>query len=188
MATLDINTTSDDCYGTSDGGFSATSTTAEIGSTTAGGVTTRAWFPFVVSLWKSLVITSATLKVRSTGNSSGTTCKVKIGCEAADNPSAPTTKNDLYARTLSTSYLTNNNVSAWTAGTEYSFDITGAVQEILNRAGWVPGNTMAVLIHDNGSDADISRIIATEENVTYAQAILEIVYVAGGQVIVFESD
>ena len=182
MATLDINTTSGDCRGDSGGGFSATGANIEIGSNTAGGQTCRAWFPFTVTLWKSLIITSATFKVRAVGGAN-TTCKIKVGCEAADNPSTPTTKTDLYNRTLSTAYLTNNSVPAWTGGNEYTFDITTSVQEILDRSGWSSGNTMAVLIHDNGSTADASRIIAAEEHATYAPAILSIEYVAGGQFI-----
>ena len=176
MAILSINTTASDCGANSGGGYSDTATLIEIGSNTVGGQTCRAWFPFLVALGNAQVITSATLKVRAAGNDSNTTCKVKVGCEAADNPSKPTTKTDLYNRVLSTAYTTNNNVAAWTAGNEYTFDITTAVQEILNRAGWVSGNTMAALFQDNGSTADASRSIAAYENVSYSEAILEIVY------------
>ena len=187
MATLDISTTASDCGADSGGGYSDTATFIEIGSNTAGGQTCRAWIPFTVTLWNSLVITSATLKVKAAGNGSNTTCKVKVGCEAADNPSKPTTKTDLYNRTLSTAYTTNNNVASWTAGTEYTFDITTAVQEILNRAGWASGNTMAVLIQDNGSSISAERQIAAYEHASYAEAKLDIVYYNGGQVIIWSS-
>jgi hypothetical protein len=187
MTTATVNTTSDDQYGVSDGGWSKTSTGIALGNINVSDATTRAWIPFVVNIPNAVDITSAIFKVRAENNYSGTTVKIKIGCEAADNPSAPTNKTTLYARTMTTAYLTNNNVSAWTAGTEYSFDVTTAVQEVLDGAGWASGNTMAILIFDNGSSTDVSRVFASEENVSYAQAILEIEYVYGGNVIITES-
>lgn len=182
-----IYTTADDCFALSDGTFNDTSDYGFLGQQSAG-VTSKIWIPFIVPAWKGLQIVSAHYKVVAQASSSANTVKVKVGCEAADNPSKPTTKNDLFARTLTTAYLTNNLVDAWTAGTEYSFDITTAVQEILDRAGWVASNTMAVMVWDNGSSSDVQRAQSMYEHATYAPPVLEITYDAGGQVIIWSSE
>jgi hypothetical protein len=184
MTTLNISDGTGDCWCANTGGFDNTATSLYNGK---GAVNIyKAWMPFVVTLPK-LGIVSATLKVIAFQNDSGTTCKLKIGCEAADNPAAPVSQAQLDARTLTTDYTTDNNVAAWTIGTEYTWDITTAVQEILNRAGWASGQTMAVLIHDNGSSANAQRVISSSEHLTYTEPILSIVYNLGGQVIIWVS-
>jgi hypothetical protein len=175
--TLTYNSGAGDCYGESNGGFDKTGQVAYVGNTSASNYPTKAWFPFAsVAVDKGTVITSATFKFKAASSQSGTTVKIKIGCEAADNPADPTNKTDLFNRVLTTAYTTDNNVAAETAGTEYTFDITTAVQEILNRAGWVNGNKIAVFIDDNGSTANKTRDIATSEHATYSDPQLVIVY------------
>lgn len=183
MATVNISTGTGDCQGDSSGTFSSTGTTLAIGSTSADGRTTKAWMPFTVNIGKGIYVASATLRVIAAVSRSATTVKIKVGCEAADSPSTPTTWADLNGRTLSTAFTTDNNVVAMTAGTEYTWSVTSAVQEILNRAGWASGNTMAILIQDNGSTADVVRTLAANENVSYTEPILQIVTSAGTQVI-----
>jgi len=184
MTTFNYTTTTDDCYGgVSGSAFYNALNTIAIGDIGATGSNAKAWIPFVVNLKQGRVLVSATLRVVASVNKSDTTCKVLVGCEDADNPAAPTSWAELDARGLTTAYLTDNNVAAWTAGTEYTFDITTAVQEVLDRAGWAAGNTLAVLIHDNGSTDDINRQFASSENATYAEAILTVVTRSGGQVI-----
>lgn len=173
---------SGDLYG-NDAAFLNTAGQIGFGGGGAGETAYKAWVPFTVNLRNRLKIFSATLKVRAASNKGGTTVKVKIGCEAADNPSAPANWSQLNARTLTTAYTTDDNVSAWTEGTEYSFDITTAVQEILNRAGWASGQTMAVLTADNGSTTGATREFASSENASYDEAKLVIAYYKGGQVI-----
>ena len=141
------------------------------------------WLPFVVNLSRGQVITSATLKVVAVQNDTSYSCYVKIGCEDADNLSAPTTKEDLEARVLTDAYLSfypGNPVADFVVGEEETFDITSAVQEVLDRAGWTPQNTLAVLIKDNNSAVEAVRVFASTENTTYTEAILEIVYSSAG--------
>jgi len=188
MTTLTINAGSGDCYcGMVRDDIDTTGTIAYIGK---GGADPqdfrRAWFPFAnVTIPKSTVITSATLKMVANANG-GAANSTKVGCEAADNPSDPATAADLRARTLSSAY-TLDAFSPWVTGTQYSLDITTAVQEILNRAGWVSGNKLAVMTTDNGSSDDGLRGIATVEDATYSEAILEIVYAlpSASQIIIF---
>ena len=184
MATFNYTAGAGDCWGSQLGAFFATGTFVAFGdSASGGGANSNAWIPFVVNLTQGRVLVSATLKVIASENKSGTTCKVRVGCEDADNPSTPISYSDLLARTMTTAYVDNNNVAAWTAGTEYSFDVTAAVQEVLDRAGWAIGNTLAVILADNGSFNDITRNFASSENTSYAEAILTVVTRYGGQVI-----
>jgi hypothetical protein len=81
----------------------------------------------------------------------------------------------LNARTLTTAY-NNATLAAYTLGTEYTYDVTTAVQEVLDRAGFIAGNTLAILVHDNGSSANQLRNWASYENTTYTEPILQIVY------------
>lgn len=190
MTTLTISDETGDCTGLGVATFDATGQTCTIGKS-AGGDDWKTWLPFVVPLDKSLVITSATLKVIASGNLSADTMRFKVGCEAADNPAAPILWAQLDGRTLSTAYNTQSFTTNWTAGTEYTFDITTAVQEILDRAGWASGQTMAVLIIDNGSDAGALREFASEENTTKNPPVLEIIYTPSsgkGQVIIWSSE
>ena len=141
--------------------------------------TLKTWLPFVVNLPKNERITTATLKIYANESLSGATCKCLFGCEAADSPAAPTNWATLNARVMTTAYTTDNNVSSETAGALYSWDITTAVQEILNRAGWVANNTLAILMHDNGSSSMAYRGLANA-NSAYTDPVLEVVY--GGAV------
>lgn len=174
--------TSGDLYG-NDVVFLNTAGQIGFGGGGAGETAYKAWVPFTVNLRNRFKIYSATLKMVASSNKSGTTCKAKFGCEAADNPSAPANWAGLNARTLTTAYTQDDNVAAWTEGTEYTVDITSAVQEVLNRAGWASGQTMAVLIVDNTSSTGASREFASSENASYTEAKLEIAYYNGGQVI-----
>lgn len=185
--TLTISDGAGDCYFFPPSGDIWTNLT-NIDFGKVGTAVKNCWLPFVVTLGKNIPIISATLKVVCSSSGSSTTVKIKAGCEAADNPSNPTTIASAASRVLTSAYTTNDNVASWTAGNEYTFDITTAVQEVLNRAGWASGNTMAVMIVDNGSSNSASRSFASNEHATYAEPKLEIVYYAGGNVIIWESE
>ena len=188
MAILTISTDADDCYAGSDGSFNKTAEVIYIGNASAGDVPLRACIPIKnVTLPNAFLINSATLEVYAAASESTTTVKIIVGCEAADNPPSPTTKNDLFGRTMTTAKLTNNNVEAWTAGTKYTFDITTSVQEVLNRAGWASGNQMNVLIFDNAGTADKVRTIASYENVTYTTEPKLLIETLGGGFMMFSS-
>jgi hypothetical protein len=115
-------------------------------------------------------------------NQSGATCKILVGCDDADTSATPTTWANLSGKTMTTARVTNNNVAAWTAGTEYTFDVTTAVQEVLDRAGFSAGNVVGIVIYDNGSSANALRSIASYEHATYTEPIL-VIDSGGGQYI-----
>lgn len=176
MATFTYNDSgAGDCWGNTGGDFDNTDTNLYIGGFAGGtlnNVTT--WIPFTVAdLPKNTVITSATLRFVSTITRTNDVL-MRLGCEAADNPSAPTNNGDLLGRTQ-TSAFTDDTITGWVTGTPFELDVTSAVQEILNRAGWAVGNTMAILIKDNGTELDNRGRIASYENVTYDKPQLIIV-------------
>lgn len=178
MTTLSISTNANDCRGDASPYFSTSTTTLGIGN--FSGSVAKAWMPFVVPIKKGII--SATLKIIAV--TSGTTvCNVRIGCEDADNPATPTTWNDLNGRTMTSAYHDWDSVPQWSAGVEYTRDVTAAVQEVIDRSGFSAGNTLAVMVFDNSSGTDDNRAFASFDNVTYTEPILEIVYNAAQQAV-----
>ncbi len=173
--TIVLNAGSGDCHAgvPVSGVFSRTGTELFMsGNNTVNDVFT--WIPFLsFPLNQGKIITSATLKVTATQNSGTGTTPVTIGCEDADNPAGPTTLADLRARVMTSAHLSATIVQ-YTTGTVYSYNITTAVQEVLNRSGFAMGNTLAVYIQDTLSD-NTPHLIASSENPTYTPAQLEIV-------------
>lgn len=178
-----ISTTAADCWGDKDGNFDNTSDSMFVGGTTVQGADPRDWIPFSVPFAKNKTIISATLSVVATGTNS-TGVDIRIGCEAANNPAAPITAADLRGRAMTTAY-TDFTLANYTAGTEYTYDVTAAIQELINRAGWVAGNTAAILVFDLVQGNTNRRQWATYEHATYHEPQLTIVApyqlaVAGG--------
>jgi len=165
---------SGDLWGSSSDGIVDTDTTSYLGYNGGGGSLVKNWIPFTVNLPQGLVITSAILKVIATATRSDYV-DLKFGCEAADNPSAPSDWTALNAIIQTTAFSTIV-VPGFTSGNEYTFDITTAVQEILNRAGWVYGNTLAVFIKNNLTDAGAFRRFAMVEHASSTEPILEITF------------
>ena len=167
-----ISTTAADLWGSSADGIENADTKFYIGFAPSGSKA-KVWIPFVVNLPKGIVISAATLLI--VGETTRTDdCPQKIGCDAADNASAPASWTDLNAKTLTTAFNSTNIANNVVAGTEYQVDVTTAVQEILNRAGWSFGNTLAVLIHDNGTSSGDLHRFAMFEHATYAEPKLQI--------------
>jgi hypothetical protein len=144
------------------------------------GAEHRSWVPFVLNIPKGATIASAIIKLICYANDTTTTCKIKLGFSAEDNAATPGTYTVLMALTQTSNVTLDNNVPSWTAGVEYTYDITTSLQEIVNRAGWVSGNTAALILANNGSSATAKRPIATFEHTTYAEPILVVNYTAGG--------
>jgi len=177
--TATYNATTDDCWGQYEpdppytGSFEDTVNVLYIAHGAGYGIA-KTWIPFTVTLPAGIVITTATIKWYAS-QSRADSIAVKIGCEDADNPSKPATWAALNGRVMTTAFLAAS-ISDYTAGNQYSYTITSAVQEVLSRAGWASGNTLAVLIHNNGTSDDLRQQFAAYEHATYAQASLEIVY------------
>ena len=113
-----------------------------------------------VTIPQGATIASATFTLRadSTYNAGSNVIRYHVSCQAADNAGAlVTTSGDLRAsvrpRTTASAVWTQTSV---TGNTEYSVDITAAVQEVINRAGWVSGNAIVVLV-DTHADCTLGE-------------------------------
>lgn len=135
----------------------------------------KTWIPFTIAdIGYHVVIASATIRWVATQDRSEVTIPVLIGCEATVNPSDPTTRADLYGRVMTSAKL-STNLAAYTTGVEYSYDITTAVQEVINMASWTFGSKLAVFVVDNGTGGSDRRLVASTENATYTEPQLDIV-------------
>lgn len=132
----------------------------------------RTWIPFVIPIPQAKQIISATLRWVAT-DSRTEIYNYWIRCEAADNATVPANAAALFAKSVTTGI--NPASSAVTAGVEYLHDVTAAVQAVLNRAGWVSGNTLAIVVDDDTATGSQRREYAASENATYAEPQLDIV-------------
>src|SRR5512144_2476406 len=143
MAAFDVISGAGECYGGGDVSFSTTATYMYLGGV-PGGNTVAAWMPFTMPLPRGIQILGATLHLTST-QTNPDLIHIRVGCEAADNPSTPTSSSDVRNRVLTAAYNVYNPEN-YSAGVTYTFDLTAAVQEVVNRAGWAYNNTLAALI------------------------------------------
>jgi len=184
--TVNISAGAGDCWGDVSSSFSSTGDAINIGNnaylTDPSLGRAKAWIPFIVNL-ASMTILSATIYVVASQDRLMGQVRLKVGCEASDNPSTPTNWNDLNSRAITTAALLEANVPIWTTGNTYSFDVTSSVQEILNYSWWDSGDVLSILftdwgtrggdVHDLGA---VNRVFASTENTTYTEPILRIIY------------
>ncbi len=106
-----------------------------------------------VTVPQNATITSATISfyVDSVNNSVANSCSVKL--QAADNPlTFAATKWNISLRPTT---VNGGSFGASTTGWNDSTDISAAVQEVVNRSGWVSGNAMAVITYHGIFFADM---------------------------------
>jgi hypothetical protein len=167
IATYTYQTTTNDCYiGHQGSVFDIDGEKLYIGKSNYTGGYYKAWIPFeITDITQGTTIINARLYFESWDDESGTTVKVKIGCENRDDVTAlvPTSYADLNSRTMTT-HSTIETVEEFFDEDRYSFDVTDAVQEIINRPLWVATNQLAILINDYGSTINAHRKIASFDN------------------------
>lgn len=100
-------------------------------------------------------IASAKIQMKYSGfqiNSVGET--IKISAEDVDDATAPTNTSDVINATLTTANATWT-IPSMTTNTYYdSQDITGVIQEIVDRAGWTANNDINIILHDASTSDD----------------------------------
>lgn len=127
-----------------------------------------------VAIPQGSTINVARFEYMAQGTYTGTTCNVNVYFEAADNPSAITTGADGNGRAVTTA-VGWSGVPANTVGLLYATpDISAALQEVVDRAGWASGNALQLLIKDNGSTSAAERDPASFEHASYTPPILHI--------------
>jgi len=133
-----------------------------------------------ITIPKGAVIDSAYLRViASERGGSGSPTLTKVKGNNVDNSTAPTTYAGVVGLTRTTAAV-DWDIATFTNGTEYdSPDIKTVIQEIIDRAGWVSGNNITILI-DNDGGSDRRMVFHSYDEVTYAEPKLVINYTYSG--------
>lgn len=175
MATIDISCDSGDCWANKNNQFGDGSAGYlwVIDDNLASNANVKTWIPFTIPLPR-VQVQQAYLYLTPYANQSSNNY-LYLACELAANPSAPTTGADLNGRTLTT-YQTNLATGIWTLDSERSFQFDNPVQEVFNQSGWQVGNTLAVILYDNGTIGDTQYRMYSYEGDTSKRARLVINY------------
>lgn len=127
-----------------------------------------------VSIIKKGIIASAILSYYSTTYGIDD-IKGQIKGIAEDSPAIWTQETKPSTRDKTTANINGNSANWSKAGSWYSIDIAPIIQELVNRAGWVSGNSLAIVMEDNGSSQQMHSIFSHDFNPNYA-AKLDITY------------
>lgn len=105
------------------------------------------------------VIQSAFVRLTSYwGGGSSTVVNVRISLNDIDDSVAPTNVTEADALSLTTAFSDWDNLSTWIQENTYDTpSIINVVQEVIDRGGWTSGNSIMVLIKDNGSTYNSNR-------------------------------
>jgi hypothetical protein len=141
-----------------------------------------------VTVPNAATINSATfvLKAQGSYDASPNVVSFHVSAQAADNAGALTTNNgdlNVTARPRSTADAGEWVQTSVTAETDYSRSCTSIIQETVNRAGWVSGNALVILIdtHANTSVGEWQDYYSYDNTASKAPK-LDIDYAdAGGQ-------
>lgn len=113
-----------------------------------------------VTVANAATINSATFKLtaQATYNAGANTVSFLVSAQAHDNAPAMVatgsgenlrSSTGTAPRPRTTAVSAAWNQTSIVADTEYSIDVTGVVQEIVNRAGWASGNAILILVDTN---------------------------------------
>ena len=115
-----------------------------------------------VAVGNGSILTSVSLNIKAYANDSGNSCKIKVYANNVDSAALLYPPNftpaGANALALTTAYTKIDLMPPWTSGTWYSIDVTTAVQEVVNRQGWVSGNNILLVIRDNTSSLAAHRV------------------------------
>jgi type IV pilus assembly protein PilY1 len=144
----------------------------------------RAFFRFPnVTILKGATIDSATLTVRGDG-SRNDNIHTYIKAVAADNQAAPATHAALFALTLTTAVSDLWEFTLTTNGDFVSGDFKSVIQEITDRAGWVSGQAIALVLYPNATTNEYGGVYAYNAS-SANSAKLTINYTSGGGFMMF---
>lgn len=166
-----------------DGTFNSTGATFHLGQN-AGVDYWCGWRWNNVAVAQGATVTSATLDLYSAGVGTGSSASVIFYGNDVDDAAAfaNNTANKPEGKTRTTATTSKTfTPSAWTA-TGFGIDlvdVTTIVQEILDRGGWVSGNDMIIVGHNNGSANNNYIGHSTYDSNSTRGATLTINYTAG---------
>lgn len=173
-----VGASTDDGYQTS-GGQNLTSLVLQFGDN-ADPLSTGMRFTSV-NVPQGTVLTSAILTVKGEGTYTGPgTMIVNVHCDDADNaPTFGAGAAQITSRALTTAF-TAFDIHIVADETDYSVNITSAVQEVIDRAGFVANNAIAVIAVDSTSPSAEWNEYHSYDGDPAKAPKLDIVYAAGG--------
>jgi len=131
-----------------------------------------------VNVPQNATVTSANIFLTSRVTGSTTTLNQRINAQDSDNP--PTIANvnsNISSRSLIATSVNWNSIPAFTADTRYSTPNIGTiVQSLVNRPGWVSGNSMFFTFRNNASVGTPSRDMKAFESGATTAPSLEVNY------------
>ena len=125
-------------------------------------------------------INSATFYIRAKGDKSSPYPTLFFYAEDSDAAGVPSDELDYNSRPLTTEYG-ELNFTAFNENDWYSVDVTGAVQEVLDRPGWSQDNPIMIMGMDsggyNGADRDLF-FYSYDYGTVYTRPKLSITYIS----------
>ena len=129
-----------------------------------------------VTIPQGATITSAELSVKA-GTNFTNSILTNIYCEDVDDSTVFSSSSKPSGRTRTTDFTAWDFSTSWTALSWYdTTDFKNAVQEVINRVGWESGNSLAVIITDDGTTDSTNRYIYNYSSGLAASAEITIGY------------
>lgn len=172
-----VNANDDDCDETNDTTFDSLS--CQVGNN--AGVKDAGLRFTNITIPQGATINSATITFRGTLGAGpvGNTVKSLIKGIAEDNTAAWSSTSRPSQRTKTTASVVWDFTIVTPPASKTTVDFTSVVQEIINRAGWVSGNAMGIVIEDNASTAGNFQSFEYYENQPTLTAEISINYGSG---------
>ena len=137
-----------DANASENGIYSSTNTQLQCGSNSA---IVNAQFALLfnnVQLKQGQKVAEALLTITGVSNLNSSTLIVAIGAQKTVNASQPSSGSDIIGRTMTTARVAYTFTGA--TAKAFTFDIATVIQEIVNQAGWQPGNDILFQIRPTG--------------------------------------
>lgn len=146
MTVYTVSSSSNDGYWTTDGTFDNTAANIYVSSNVY-----RSFMRFTaIDIPQGSMIGSATARTVVNSPASSGSADGYFACFDEDNATAPTTQVDASGRPLTTATVAYT-FSHTGDGEVYTWSATAAVQEVVDRVGWVSGNALVLVVVSTGN-------------------------------------
>ncbi|NTV31579.1 prepilin-type N-terminal cleavage/methylation domain-containing protein [candidate division WWE3 bacterium] len=149
-----------------------TGTTLWLGTNTTANASYTGLRFGAVTIPSHAVITNAYLDVRASGGSTNS-ISLRISGDASDNSALFSTTSRPSTRSLTSSFVDLTISEPWSDANQYQLgNLKSIIQEIVNRPGWVSGNSVGIIIKGSGSASINRRIYSFESSSTTAPSLV----------------
>jgi len=133
-----------------------------------------------VAVPSGATIDAAYLRLRSLVTLAPTTFYASCWMVDADNPATPTTYDAIESAPRTAASSSWNNPAVTNGAWVNTSSLAAAIQEVIDRPGWVSGNAMIAAVENNGSGASTYLPFASYNTSSSYAPILHIEYSTGG--------